>query len=301
MTVKEYIDQGVEALLALYPKEEARALLNTVLTHFCHIPPHTCHTNPSRLLPSESLPDVHMALDDLCRARPIQYILGETLFEGCTIHVREGVLIPRPETAELVRWAQSAFLGAPPSSILDLCTGSGAIAIALAKSFPNASVYGTDISDEALTVAKENARINDVEVHFFKANILYTPNLYTPPPEPPLLPHSFDLIISNPPYVRTFEKAYMHPNVFRYEPHSALFVPDEDPLLFYRALMEWGTVLLKDSGLLMVEINEYMSEEIEKLLRSKEFSTIEIRKDICGKPRMCGAVRSSFPPKLPIL
>jgi len=288
MTVKEYRDKGVEKLMPLYPKEEAKALLDMVLEHFCRLPLHLYYTDPDRLLPPECLPDLQKALYDLLKARPIQYIVGKTLFEGCTIMVREGVLIPRPETAELVRWAKDVATSAPPSlRLLDLCTGSGAIAIALAKTLPQAKVVGIDISAEALEIAQENSRLNRVEVDFLRADILQSPTL-----EPPLLPHSFDLLLSNPPYVRLSEKAYMHPKVLDYEPHSALFVPDHDPLLFYRALADWGVTLLKEGGLLMAEINEQMGKEVEALWNNTGYTSVQLRTDLNGKPRMIAAVHS---------
>ena len=285
MTVKEYIDRGTGALLALYPKEESKALLKRVLEHFCQVPPYVYYTDPNRLLPFETLSGLKTALDDLAKAKPIQYILGEVLFEGCTIKVGEGVLIPRPETAELVRWAKSVLSGAPLSDIhiLDLCTGSGAIAIALAKAFPLARVFGVDVSEKALEIAKENSLINKVEPVLLRADIFQEPDM----------PCLFDMVICNPPYVRVSEKANMHPSVLDYEPHSALFVPDEDPLLYYRALANWCAALLEEGGLLMTEMNEYMYKEVETLLREKGFSCIEIRKDLNGKPRMCAAVKSS--------
>jgi len=285
MTVKEYRDKGVEMLLPLYKKEEAKALLGMILDTFCQIPPHSYYTAPDCSIPLDFLPCIQKALDDLCRARPIQYILGKTTFEGCNIHVREGVLIPRPETAELVRWAREVLES--PQIILDLCTGSGAIAIALAKAFPQAKVYGVDISEHALEVAYENSLLNKVEISFFKADLLHAPNTY----DIPLLPHSFDLVICNPPYICLSEKRYMHPKVLDYEPHLALFVPDDEPLLYYRALACWSTILLKEGGILMAEFNEQMGKEVEKLLISNNFSSIEIRKDINGKPRMVAAVK----------
>ena len=296
MTVKMYIDSGEEQLLSLYPKEEARALLGMALEHFCRLPSHLYYTDPHRPLSTACVCDLQNALEDLCRAKPIQYILGETLFEGCRIKVREGVLIPRPETAELVRWAKEELAKSPRESlhIIDLCTGSGAIAIALAKAFPKAKVYGADISGEALEVAEENNSINQTEVGFFKTNVLQ------PPASPCLpLPHSVDLVISNPPYVLESEQSLMRPNVLCFEPHEALFVPDDDPLLFYRAIAGWGKQLLTDKGLLMLEVNERMVWEGGDILKSAGFQDVTIKEDLNGKPRMCcaglGTVSTFFP------
>lgn len=299
-TVKEYIDQGIEDLKTLYPRNEAKALLEIVLENFCSLPSYIYHTNPNLSLPFEYLESLLNALDDLRKARPIQYILGKTLFEGCIINVREGVLIPRPETAELVRWARNFIdlqvvektkSSSKTSSlfILDVCTGSGAIAVALAKAFPQAEVYGVDISEEALAIAEENARVNRVRVRFSHADILNSSSNSTPliTHHSSLINRSFDVIISNPPYVRLSEKGTMRRNVIDYEPHDALFVPDKNPLLFYRSLADWGLLLLKKGGVLMVEINEIMDQKVTELLEKKGYSSIEVRKDINGKPRMC--------------
>jgi len=285
MTIKEYIEGGVERLLPLYAREEAKALLGMALEHFCHLPLYTYYTNPHQLLPASSVVDLQRALDELSASKPIQYILGYTLFEGCTLHVREGVLIPRPETAEMVRRAKGLLSEGAADSVLDLCTGSGAMAISIAKAFPNVKVYGVDISEAALEVAHENSLLNNVEVCFYKADILQPPDLI----QPPLRPHSFDLIISNPPYVRLSERAAMHPNVLLYEPHIALFVPDTEPLRFYHAITDWAIALLKDGGTLMAEINEWMDTAVADLLRSKGFSSIEVRRDINGKQRVVAA------------
>jgi len=280
MTVKEFVDVGVDILLPLYAKEEAKSLLWMVLESLCHCPMHSYYSDPDRILPADTLTGLKRALADLERGRPVQYVLGKVFFEGCTIGVREGVLIPRPETAELVRWAKSVLSGAP--TILDAGTGSGAIAVALAKAFPQAKVFGVDVSEEALEVAKENSRVNGVAIDFLRADLLQAPD------ERCLVPHSFDLIISNPPYIRMSEKRYMRTNVLDYEPHMALFVPDEDPLLFYRALADWGAVLLTAGGLLMVEVNEQMGGEIRELFVCKGFSSVEVREDVNGKVRMVG-------------
>ena len=295
MTCKAYRDQGVEQLSPLYPKEEAKALLGTVLEYFCGLPSYLYYTDPDRPLPTACVCDLQNALDDLCRAKPIQYIIGKTLFEGCHIKVRQGVLIPRRETEELVRWAGvllQPYLensGNESLSILDLCTGSGAIAIALAKMFPQASIYGVDISKEALAVAEDNNLINQTKVSFFNADVLHSPASPFS-----LSPHSVDLIMSNPPYVCESEKEQMHNNVLLYEPALALFVPDNDPLLFYRAIAEWGNAFLKEKGLLVMEINERMAWEVKNLLQSHGFQKVTIKEDFNGKPRMCFAIKS-FP------
>ncbi|MDR2586022.1 MAG: peptide chain release factor N(5)-glutamine methyltransferase [Prevotellaceae bacterium] len=283
MTVKMYVDLEVERLIPLYSKDEAKALVTIVLEDLCNIPAHCYYSDPDRLLPVEQLPYVQRASLDLQRGRPIQYILGKAFFDGLEIQVREGVLIPRPETQELVRWAKQLLLDG--NQIMDLCTGSGAIAIALSKVFPQSKVYGVDLYKDALDVGIENNRLNHTDVHFIQADILQDPNLY----RSALLPHSFDLIISNPPYVRMGEKGQMRTNVLEWEPHHALFVPDDDPLLFYRALGRWGKAFLKEGGRVMAEINKEMGDEVTALLVGHGYKSVQVVKDLNGNERMVSA------------
>ena len=201
----------------------------------------------------------HWALEDLHRHRPIQHIIGHTDFCGCRIKVNTNVLIPRPETEEMTSLLIARF--ATHGSflrILDLCTGSGCIAIALAKAFPQAVVTAVDISAEALTVARRNAAANNVDIIFEQADLLHKHH--------GISDGAYDIIVSNPPYVRQSERAAMQPNVLDYDPHIALFVPDSDPLLFYRAIASTAQSTLADDGLLAVEINEALATETAALL-----------------------------------
>jgi release factor glutamine methyltransferase len=207
---------------------------------------------------------------------PIQYILGETEFYGLKLEVNPSVLIPRPETEELVQWVlKSKF--PENSKILDIGTGSGCIALALKSRLKNAEVFGIDISENALVVARQNAIKNNLDVDFFHADILKWKHYNW---------QTFDVIVSNPPYIRENERILMHSNVLDYEPENALFVTDSEPLVFYRAIAAFANKYLSGNGMLFLEINENLGLEMNEMLIDCGFSGIEIRKDINGKNRM---------------
>ena len=218
-----------------------------------------------------------MATERLKAQEPIQYILGETEFYGLTFKLTKDTLIPRPETEELVDWILSnESFHQVPCRILDIGTGSGCIAVAVAKSLPVASVSAIDISQEALEIATANALENEVLVAFHKKDILKVTNLK----------QTYDVIISNPPYVRELEKTAMRSNVLEYEPASALFVTNEDPLVFYRKIAQLALESLSPEGWLYFEINEYLATEMSILLAQLGFMKIEIKKDFRAVPRM---------------
>jgi len=217
-------------------------------------------------------------LNKLKLSEPIQYILGVCEFNDLTFKVTPATLIPRPETEELVAWVLKN--STPYASILDIGTGSGCIAISLAKHLESSKVFALDVSAAALEVAKENAELNQVQVNFFLHDILS---------EEPLT-GTFDCIVSNPPYVRDLEKEKMHTNVLDYEPHSALFVSDTDPLLFYRKILQKAKQTLNNQGFIFFEINEYLSNDLVKLLEKEGFSQVELKKDFFEKDRMIKAV-----------
>lgn len=228
------------------------------------------------------------ALKALKQEQPIQYIIGKTEFYGLPFVVNKDVLIPRPETEELVDWVVNSVTSIEvekPLNILDIGTGSGCIAISLAKSIPNAKIYAVDISEKAIQVAKRNAKLNDVEVDFFEADILSMK-----PNHPSLM---FDIIVSNPPYVRVKEKKQMRNNVLNNEPHLALFVKDENPLLFYNAISDLAINKLNKKGLLFFEINEYLGNDTIQLLKEKQFKNIELKQDIFKKDRMIKAIKGN--------
>jgi release factor glutamine methyltransferase len=212
----------------------------------------------------------------LKNAEPIQYILGETEFYGLKLKVNPSVLIPRPETEELVDWIVQSKLPAN-CNVLDIGAGSGCIALAIKNQLKKAKVSGLDISENAIETARHNALENRLEVDFFQADILNHSDF---------IDQKFDVVVSNPPYIRESEKPLMHSNVLDFEPEKALFVPDADPLLFYRTIAEFARKYLKKYGSLFFEINENLGTETVGLLADFGFSDIEIRKDINGKNRM---------------
>jgi release factor glutamine methyltransferase len=229
-------------------------------------------------------------LAELKTHKPIQYILGETEFYGLPFLVNENVLIPRPETEELVQLILDDLSIRAQSrseniTILDIGTGSGCIPISLKKNLPSAEVFAIDVSKNALEVAQKNAEINRVEVNFIEANILLTDSLVLPTRNSQLAT-LFDIIVSNPPYVRNLEKAEINPNVLEFEPHLALFVEDNDALLFYRKITELAKNHLAENGKLYFEINQYLGKETVALVESYGFNNVQLIKDIYGNDRM---------------
>lgn len=220
------------------------------------------------------------AIKRLKKQEPIQYIIGETYFFGIPFTVNEHVLIPRPETEELVDWILKDQKNEKPSiTVLDIGTGSGCIAISLAKKIPEAKVYAIDISEKAIQVAKENARKNQVEITFIKEDVLEIEDLF----------QDFDIIVSNPPYVRELEKKEMKSNVLDNEPKQALFVSNDEPLLFYEKITDLTKRKLRENGSLYFEINQYLGTETKSMIENKGFKSVEVRKDIYDNERMIRA------------
>ncbi len=217
-------------------------------------------------------------ISELKTEKPIQYITGEAWFYGFRFEVNENTLIPRPETEELVEWIieESKLQQSKNLTILDIGTGSGCIPISLKKEIPNAIVSAIDVSEKALEMAQKNAFNNEVEVNFMLKNILETESL----------DEKYDIIVSNPPYVRNLEKREIKKNVLDYEPHLALFVEDTNPLLFYRKIAELALTGLAPNGKLFFEINQYLGKETVELLDNLGFKNIELRKDFVGNDRM---------------
>jgi len=222
------------------------------------------------------------ALEQLTNEYPIQYIIGETEFMDFVFEVNQHVLIPRPETEELIRWILSREDKAKIKSILDIGTGSGCIPIILANSLTNAKVTSIDISKTALEVAKRNAVKNNVDINFLQDDILQTK----------VLEENYDIIVSNPPYVRESEKTAMNNNVLKFEPEIALFVTDKDPLIFYRHIASLAIRSLKTDGILYFEINQYLGAALCKILDDLGFENIELRKDMYGADRMIRAMKN---------
>ena len=227
-------------------------------------------------VPEDELEQIAIRLE---QQEPVQYILGQTEFCGRTFVVNKHVLIPRPETAELCQW----ILTTDATNILDIGTGSGCIAITLAAEMPEAEVTAWDISEEALKVAEENAKRTDVHVKFEQVDILHLPSSILH------LTSAFDLIVSNPPYICNKERETMEANVLEHEPHTALFVPNDDPLLFYRAIAQYGQTALKEGGWLYFEINPLYAEALHEMLSKMSYHDIEIKEDQYGKQRMIRA------------
>lgn len=227
-------------------------------------------------VPEDELEQIAIRLE---QQEPVQYILGQADFYGKTFVVNEHVLIPRPETEELCQW----ILTTDATNILDIGTGSGCIAITLAAEMPEAEVTAWDISEEALKVAEENAKRTDVHVKFEQVDILHLPSSILH------LTSAFDLIVSNPPYICNKERETMEANVLEHEPHTALFVPNDDPLLFYRAIAQYGQTALKEGGWLYFEINPLYAEALHEMLSKMSYHDIEIKEDQYGKQRMIRA------------
>ena len=212
---------------------------------------------------------------------PIQYILGETEFYSLPFMVNENTLIPRPETEELVDLIIKAQKDTNEISILDIGTGSGCIAISLAKHIPSAKVYAIDVSAEALKIAKKNEKLNNVSIEFIETDILNAEHL-----DVFETPQKFDVIVSNPPYVRHLEKEEMKDNVLSHEPHLALFVENDEALVFYKAISQFAQQNLKKGGKLYFEINQYLGDEMKTLMSDYKFENIELKQDLFGNDRM---------------
>lgn len=280
-----------EQLESIYDSDEANALTMILLEHYFGIDRMKIALEPELRLSESELLTLHFAFKDLLKNKPVQYIIGETEFCGMRFFVNENVLIPRPETEELVLGVKSEVLSywsrdngvesrdkETPINILDIGTGSGCIAISLAKLLKNSVVTAVDISEEALKVARRNAEANDVNVRFVKDNILH-------PQSNELFENQFDIIISNPPYVCESEKTEMRANVLEHEPAAALFVSDNDPLVFYRKILEFAKTALKPNGEIWFEINERFGKEMKVLCFENGFKSIKTIKDFRNRDR----------------
>lgn len=281
MLIKEYKQYFVKELLAIYDEVEAESFFYLTLEKFHRLRRIDLALQPNFEIGENEVEKWKNVLTDLKKQKPIQYILGETQFYGLPFLVNKDVLIPRPETEELVELilVESRKSKVKSLRILDIGTGSGCIPISLKKNLPDAEVFAVDVSENALEVAKENAKLNSVEVNFIKINILETEDL----------DQQFDIIVSNPPYVRMLEKEEIKPNVLEFEPHLALFVEDNNPLLFYRKIAQLSKKSLNENGKLYFEINQYLGKETVGLLESLELTNIKLFKDIYGNDRMISA------------
>ena len=287
MKISELKSSFNNSLQGIYPFEEIQSFFNILSEKYISLSRIEIALNPEKEVSSEDSERFQEAILRLEKQEPIQYIIGETEFYGLPFKVNKHTLIPRPETEELVEWILSEQkLGAAwveSLKILDIGTGSGCIAISLAKNLLNSIVHALDVSEEALQIARKNAVLNGVDVQFFLTDILKTKKLLTGAVQSE---RRYDIIVSNPPYVRELEREQMQRNVLEYEPETALFVKDEDPLLFYRVISRLAKNSLKLGGTLFFEINEQFSKELEELLKIEGFQEIELEQDIYGKNRM---------------
>jgi release factor glutamine methyltransferase len=288
MLLKTFKSKLLQELSAVYDEEEIECFFYLLLESYHGKKRIDLALNPEMEMDALQLIKWESALSELKNQKPIQYIIGQTEFYGLPFFVNENTLIPRPETEELVEWiiVESSKSAVGSLKILDIGTGSGCIAISLAKNLPNAEVFAVDVSEKALAVAKKNAEINKIEVNFVNADILSVTNLNELPTSNFQLPTHFDIIVSNPPYVRNLEKAEIKPNVLEFEPHLALFVEDTDALLFYRKIAHLASKNLSENGKLFFEINQYLGKETAELLEDLGFKSIELKKDIYGNDRM---------------
>ena len=278
--VKDIRNYYCKQLCSIYDKDEANAMILILFNHYFNIDRVKIALEPQLRLSESEMLTFHFAVKDLLKNKPIQYIIGETEFCDLKFMVNESTLIPRPETSELVMKIvnRQQTTDNRQLSILDIGTGSGCIAISLAKHLPNSNVYALDISEKALDVAKVNAINNNVNITFIHDDILSLKNK---------IETKFDIIVSNPPYVRELEKADMRENVLNWEPHNALFVSDNDPLIFYREILKFAKDHLKENGEIWFEINEFLGKEMTELCCEMGFSKIEIFEDFRGRERGC--------------
>lgn len=285
--MRAFIESAKSQLASLYTPQEINRIVRLMLEKWASVDAVSFYADKDRKIPLSELPTLQLALDRLCKHEPIEYVLGTADFAGMKLHVDKRVLIPRPETEELVDWIRQDYRKnekTSPNRLLDVCTGSGCIILALANEWPASHLEGWDISTEALEVANMNALANHATILFKCVDALTVE-----PSEKET--ETFDLIVSNPPYVLRSESSEMASNVMDYEPHLALFVNDETPLLFYAALARLGKKLLKPGGSLYVELNGKLGEHTKNLFDNQGYSEVTLKKDLFGKDRFVRAMR----------
>lgn len=274
--LKDIIDFAYQELDLLYEKNEIRSMIYSLIEHFTEFDLTKILTYKDELKVSESeLLKINFAIKDLKKEKPLQQILGYCEFLDVRINLNKQVLIPRVETEEIVQRIIREHKGRKNLKIADICCGSGCIAIALKKAFPDADLYAYDISEEAIEQSKENANLNKEKINLIKENILENKEKN----------QGFDIIVSNPPYVRESEKAFMRNNVLLYEPALALFVSDKEPLIFYEHLLKFSNQNLAKNGKIYMEINENLAKETELLFKNFNYQT-SVFKDLRGKDRL---------------
>ncbi len=283
MLISEFRKHAAQQLQPLYEKTEAYKLIDILLEEFFSYSASMLYLNRDQALNNSEEDFLLVALEKLKQGMPIQYVLGKAWFFDLHIRVNEATLIPRPETEELVNWVVEENLNRDNLRILEIGTGSGCIALALKKFLPFSSITATDISKQALFVAEKNATLNKLDISFIENDILNatTSNL---------IAGSFDVIVSNPPYIRRSEAVSMHTNVLDFEPHLALFVEEENPLIFYDAIADYAIIYQQKGLIVYFEINEKMGDTLKSSLIEKGFQSVQLKKDMFGKLRMLRAV-----------
>jgi release factor glutamine methyltransferase len=295
MTLKNFRTYFTDTLQEIYLKTEIDTFFFLLIEEKLNLQRVDTVMQPDFLIADANLSELKIILKRLQKEEPIQYILGNTEFYGLPFKVNKNTLIPRPETEELVEWIikevtelqnnKVAKLGMYETStmnkeksisIIDIGTGTGCIPISLAKNLNNVKISAIDVSSEALIVAQQNATLNNVDISFLEMDILETKEL----------PQKYNLIVSNPPYVRELEKVEISNNVLENEPHLALFVEDDNPLIFYSKIADLAKIHLKKEGLLFFEINQYLGKETVAMLKHKGFNSIKLKKDLFGNDRM---------------
>ncbi len=285
MFLRALINEARQVVSRLYPEGEASEMVYALFEHLLGTKRHTHIVEPSYDVPAESVKLVEAALERLAAGEPLQYVIGSACFYGRDYKVSPSVLIPRPETEILCRTAIGSISGHKDVRVLDMCTGSGCIAWTMALECPGAEVVAVDISDDALHVAssqdfvEEMKRTGALAPTFLKADVL------AEVPCDEMFTRSFDMILSNPPYVMNKEKSLMRANVLEHEPHLALFVSDDDPLVFYRAVARWASALLSPDGTGLVEINEALGPETAQVYLDAGFRSTEVLQDFSGRDR----------------
>ena len=284
MLLKQYKNHFFEALKSVHDVNEIESFFFILIEYFHNLKRIDLALNPDFEISDEEVLKWEAIISDLKTEKPIQYSIGETWFYDSKFYVNEHTLIPRPETEELVDWIIKTHKSKDKIdklAVLDIGTGTGCIPISLKKNIPQAEVFAIDVSEEALKIAHKNAETNQVQINFILQNILETEDLN----------QNFDVIVSNPPYVRNLEKQEIKKNVLAFEPHLALFVEDTDALLFYRKIAQLALKNLTANGLLFFEINQYLGKETVELLETLGFKNVELKKDIYGNDRMIKCTR----------
>lgn len=285
MRLIDLIKIGKETISVLYPEREAGEMVFAYLEEAIGTKRHTHIVEPAYEVAAEKAESILKDFDRMAAGEPLQYVTGKAWFYGREFHVTSNVLIPRPETEVLCNTVINRGCATLKPKVLDMCTGSGCIAWTLALEMPTADVTAVDISDGALNIAstqdfsEEATRTGAHSPRFIKADVLQSPEIDLGESE------GFDIIVSNPPYVMDKEKALMRKNVLDHEPHLALFVADHDPLIFYRAVAQWATRLLKKGGYGLVEINESLGEQTADVFRAAGFANVSVIKDLSDRDR----------------